>query len=331
MSFNSLILPSEFFVAIVVLPNASEVSSISLLILENNVLNVVPDSLAFIPLFAINPAATATSCTAKPKVPANGAEYLNVSPRSATLVLDLEAVWANTSQKTSVSFADNPNAVNASDTISLTKPKSEKLAVARFTIGVIPASILWVSQPAKDRYWSPSEAWVADHCVDSPISLALLVNACNSLPVVPLIACTLAMPCSKSIPALVAYPANANIGADKPISVLPAEFNFPPTTSNVPPKLSNFWLDSFKSFAILVVSKLAIAELVLLISLVNNSNCNSVSFTPFSAFFNWLLYVFNCFSVFAIAVVLSSWLFFSFSNSSVFLLILALTVSIWFL
>ena len=188
-----------------------------------------------------------------------------------------------------------------------------------------------MSHPASAIYPRASAAWVALLEVDFPISLAFSSNNFKSSPVAPEIACTLDIANSKSTLTLVAYPANATIGADSPIIAFPALFIFWPALSSLEPKFSNFSPASASSFFILFVSKLLIALLVLLISSVNNSSCASVSFTPFSAFLSWFLYVFNCFSAFCIDSVFSSSLALSFSNSCVFLVIPCLAVSICFL
>ena len=100
------------------------------------------------PALAIRPIASAVSSAENPKAPAIGAQYLKVSPIMLTLVLALLLAAARISAKCPESFADNPNAVNASVTISEVVAGSSPEAAARFITPSIPESISSVFQPA---------------------------------------------------------------------------------------------------------------------------------------------------------------------------------------
>ena len=110
--------------------------------------SAVPDWLALIPLFAINPIATAQSSALYPRDPATGATYLNVSPIMDTFVLALLEAAASTSAKCVESEAGKQNAVRASVTISEVVARSSPEAAARFMIPSIPLSMSSVFHPA---------------------------------------------------------------------------------------------------------------------------------------------------------------------------------------
>jgi hypothetical protein len=76
------------------------------------------------------------------------AEDLNVSPIMLTLVLELVAAAANTSEKRAVSAAVRPKAVRLSVTISDTMARSSPAAAARFKTPSMPDIISWASHPA---------------------------------------------------------------------------------------------------------------------------------------------------------------------------------------
>ena len=116
--------------------------------LVSSVRRAVPDWEALIPLFAISPIATLVSSTLYPRAPATGATYLNVSPSMETFVFDELDVLASTSAKCALSFADSPNAVSASVTISDVVARSSPDAAARFIIPSTPSSISSVFHPA---------------------------------------------------------------------------------------------------------------------------------------------------------------------------------------
>ena len=90
----------------------------------------VPAILPLTPLLAISPIATATSSMLYPSAPATDALILNVSPMMATLVLELVAAAARTSEKWAVSFAVSPKALRLSVTMSDTIARSSPEAAA---------------------------------------------------------------------------------------------------------------------------------------------------------------------------------------------------------
>ena len=108
----------------------------------------VPAMLPLTPLLAIRPMATATSSMLYPRAPATDADILNVSPMMATLVLELVAAAARTSEKCAVSFAVNPKAERLSVTMSDTNARSSPEAAASWSTPSMPWSISLASQPA---------------------------------------------------------------------------------------------------------------------------------------------------------------------------------------
>ena len=131
---------------------AEDTSSVGLAILVKIERRAVPACVALIPELAIRPIAVAQSSAENPREPATGATYLNVSPIIETLVFALDEAFANISAKCVESFADNPNAVSASVTMSLVVARSSPEAAARFIIPSIPPSISPVFQPAIAMY-----------------------------------------------------------------------------------------------------------------------------------------------------------------------------------
>ena len=138
----------------------------------NAVFRLVPATSAFILAFAIKPMPNDISSTLYPNAPATGATFWNVDPIIDTLVFALLEACANTSEKCPASDADNPNAVNASVTMSDTDPNSSPDAAARFIMPSIPPNISPVFQPAIAMYSIASPASAAVNAVVAPISLA---------------------------------------------------------------------------------------------------------------------------------------------------------------
>ena len=135
--------PSAFVVAMVTSPIAapdSFTSPVRLVMMERM---EVPAWEALIPALPIRPMASAVSSTENPKVPATGAQYLNVSPIMDTLVLALLEAAASTSAKCPESAA-----VSASVTISEVVARSSPDAAARYITPSIPDSISSVFHPA---------------------------------------------------------------------------------------------------------------------------------------------------------------------------------------
>ena len=172
------------------------------------VLIAVPACSALIPVFAINPAARATSSIVYPSDPATGATYLNVSPIMATFVFELLDACASTSANLSDSSAAIPNAVIASVTMSDTLPRSSPDAAARFIIPGSPFSMSWVFQPAIAIYSKPCPASSAVNWVVSPIFLAKAFSFSISAAEAWEIACTVLICCSNPIPTIVDAPIN---------------------------------------------------------------------------------------------------------------------------
>ena len=110
--------------------------------------SAVPDWDALIPAFAMRPRAMDVSSAEMPRAPATGAAYLKDSPSMETFVLALELAAASTSAKCPESFADIPNAVRASVTMSEVVARSSPEAAARFMMPSMPSSISPVFQPA---------------------------------------------------------------------------------------------------------------------------------------------------------------------------------------
>ena len=150
--FSGLTLPSAFFTLMPNLLIASAASFGGLINLVKVDLKAVPACSPLMPALAIRPIASATSSTLYLREPANGATYLNVYPISPTLVFALLDAAANTSANLPESFADIPNAVSASVTISDTLAKSSPEAAARSIIPLIPFSISVSFQPAIAMY-----------------------------------------------------------------------------------------------------------------------------------------------------------------------------------
>ena len=185
-------------VAMVTSPRAEPVIFTSPARLFMIVRSAVPAWEPLIPAFAIRPMAWAVSSAEKPKAPAIGAQYLNVSPIMETLVLALEEAAARMSAKWAESSALMPKAVRASVTISDVVARSSPEAAARFMIPSIPPSMSSVFQPAIAMYSIVAAASVAENLVFAPISRALSRRASRSSPVAPEMAATLLMPSSKS-------------------------------------------------------------------------------------------------------------------------------------
>ena len=108
----------------------------------------VPAMLPLTPALAMRPVAMATSSMLYPRAPAIAAEDLNVSPIMLTLVLELVAAAASTSEKRAVSAAVRPKAVRLSVTISDTMARSSPAAAARCRTPSMPDIISWASHPA---------------------------------------------------------------------------------------------------------------------------------------------------------------------------------------
>ena len=148
MSDRSRMEPSALVVAMVTSPSAAPVIFTSPERLFMIVRSAVPACVLLIPAFAIRPIASAVSSAEKPNAPAIGAQYLNVSPIMATLVLALEDAAARMSAKCPESWAVRPNAVSASVTISEVVARSSPEAAARFMMPSMPSSMSPVFQPA---------------------------------------------------------------------------------------------------------------------------------------------------------------------------------------
>ena len=142
----------------------------------SRLLKLVPACDALIPLLAIRPIATAVSSMLYPKAPATGATYLNVSPILATSVFVAFAAIAITSANLPLSFADIPNAVRASVTISDVVPRSSPEAAAKDMSPSIPSIISFASQPACAIYLNASADSEAVNFVTAPIWFAFSVN-----------------------------------------------------------------------------------------------------------------------------------------------------------
>ena len=132
------------------------------------------------PLLAIRPMATATSSMLYPRAPATDADILNVSPMIATLVLELVAAAASTSEKWAVSFAVRPNALRLSVTMSDTIARSSPDAAASCNTPSMPCNISVASHPAIAMYPMASALSLAVNLVVAPSSLASADNAAIS-------------------------------------------------------------------------------------------------------------------------------------------------------
>ena len=148
MSERSRMEPSALVVAMVTSPMDAPQILTSPVRLVMIVRSEVPAWVDLIPAFAIRPMASAVSSTEKPREPAIGAAYLNVSPIMLTLVLALDDAAARTSAKWAESEAVRPKAVKASVTMSDVVAKSSPDAAARFIMPSMPESISDVFQPA---------------------------------------------------------------------------------------------------------------------------------------------------------------------------------------
>ena len=204
ISFKDFMEPSLFVIEIPSSSIAIATSSVGLASLVIIDRRDVPACPALIPEFAISPIATAVSSAEKPSAPATGATYLNVSPIMLTFVLAFEEAAARTSAKCPDSFADIPNAVNASVTISEVTAKLSPDAAARSITPSMPESISSVFQPAIAIYSNALAASVALNFVFAPISFALSDSFSKSAPAAPEIADTFDIPASKSEPTLTA-------------------------------------------------------------------------------------------------------------------------------
>ena len=80
------------------------------------------------------------------------AQYQKCKKDDHPRLIALDEAFANISAKCVESFADNPNAVNASVTMSLVVARSSPEAAAKFIIPSIPSSISPVFQPAIAMY-----------------------------------------------------------------------------------------------------------------------------------------------------------------------------------
>ena len=198
---------------------ASLTASVGFAIRDSQLRSAVPAWLALMPLLAIRPNATAMSSTLYFLAPATGATYLKDSPSIATLVLDAADAVASTSEKCAASLACNPNAVNASVTMSLVNARSSPEAAARFIIPSRPFNMSSVFHPAMAIYSRACADSVAENLVAMPISLAFSVSWATSSPAAPEMATTLDICASKFIPALTAYPVSVpNAAAAAPVN-----------------------------------------------------------------------------------------------------------------
>ena len=132
-----------------------------------------------------------------------------------------------------LSEAFKPNAVIASVTISEVVARSRPSAAASDIMPSIPLSIDLVFQPAIAIYCKASADSEAENFVFAPISLALSVRLCKSLPLAPLIADTFDIAASKDEPAVapaprvVAIPASVVVIADTPVFASPFNLSIP--------------------------------------------------------------------------------------------------------
>ena len=238
--------------------------------LLNICLREVPASPALIPEFAINPMATPQSSTLNPNAPATGATYLNVSPIMETFVFALDDAAARTSAKCVESCADNPNAVNASVTISEVVARFSPEAAAKFMIPSIPLSMSAVFQPAIAMYSIACADSVAENLVLAPISFALSVRDDNSSPVAPDMADTFDISASNVIPTLMAaVPISPTFPATLVIALPTA------TPKPVVAILLILLMPSLKPFSFILVSKFKYPSAILssfLIARLNGSH-----------------------------------------------------------
>ena len=182
-----------------------------------------------IPAFAIKPIATAASSAEYPIAPQIGAAYLNVSPIIETFVFALVDAAARISAKCPESFALNPNAVNASVTMSEVVARSSPEAAARFITPSRPSIMSCVFHPAIAIYCIPCAASEALNFVFAPISRAFARRSSISFPVAPDIDDTFDISESKSAAVFTAAVPIPIIPVVSGISFFPALVNVSPT------------------------------------------------------------------------------------------------------
>ena len=156
---------------------------------------------------------------------------MNVSPIMETLVFALLDAAARMSEKWLESFAESPNAVSASVTMSEVVARSSPDAAARFIMPSRPSIMSCVFHPAIAMYCIPCAASDALNFVFEPISRALSRSESMSSPVAPEIAATFDISESKSAVVLTAAVPTARIPVVSGISFFPAFVSVPPTFS----------------------------------------------------------------------------------------------------